>query len=64
MEKAFLPYYSTKANGSGIGLSICRDIIDNHQGQITLNNHSESGLQVAIKLPINLAEEARDQTKM
>jgi len=53
LQKAFLPYYSTKADGSGIGLSICREISDGHQGQITLNNHPQGGLQVEVHLPIN-----------
>ena len=52
MKKAFLPYYSTKTNGSGIGLSICREVIDAHQGQVTLNNHPEGGLQVTVCLPL------------
>jgi nitrogen fixation/metabolism regulation signal transduction histidine kinase len=52
MSKAFLPYYSTKSDGSGIGLSICREIIDGHQGQVTLSNHTEGGLQVFISLPV------------
>ena len=53
MSKAFLPYYSTKPDGSGIGLSICREIIDGHQGQVSLSNHVEGGLQVFISLPSN-----------
>jgi signal transduction histidine kinase len=53
LQKAFLPYYSTKADGSGIGLSICREISDGHQGQITLNNHPQGGLQVEVNLPIH-----------
>jgi len=52
MKKAFLPYYSTKSNGSGIGLSICREVVDAHQGQITLNNHPEGGLQVTVCFPM------------
>jgi len=52
MKKAFLPYFSTKDEGSGIGLSICREIVEAHQGQITLNNHSEGGLQVTVCLPL------------
>jgi nitrogen fixation/metabolism regulation signal transduction histidine kinase len=52
LQKAFLPYYSTKAEGSGIGLSVCREVIDAHQGQIILNNHPEGGLQVSLHLPL------------
>ncbi len=53
LTKAFLPYYSTKADGSGIGLGICREISDGHQGQITLNNHPQGGLQVEVRLPLS-----------
>ena len=53
LQKAFLPYYSTKTDGSGIGLSICREISDGHQGQITLNNHPKGGLQVGLTLPLS-----------
>jgi signal transduction histidine kinase len=52
LQKAFLPYYSTKAEGSGIGLSVCREVIDAHQGQIILNNHPQGGLQVSLHLPL------------
>jgi nitrogen fixation/metabolism regulation signal transduction histidine kinase len=52
LQKAFLPYYSTKAEGSGIGLSVCREVMDAHQGQIILNNHPEGGLQVSLHLPL------------
>ncbi|RHW74750.1 PAS domain-containing sensor histidine kinase [Colwellia sp. RSH04] len=52
MKKAFLPYYSTKKEGSGIGLSICREVIDAHHGKIALNNHPEGGLQVMLSLPL------------
>ena len=53
LQKAFLPYYSTKTEGSGIGLSICREISDGHQGRITLNNHPDGGLQVDVHLPLS-----------
>ena len=53
LQKAFLPYYSTKADGSGIGLSICREISDGHQGKITLNNHAEGGFQVEVHLSLS-----------
>jgi nitrogen fixation/metabolism regulation signal transduction histidine kinase len=53
MKKAFLPYYSTKVDGSGIGLSLCREVVDAHHGQITLNNHPKGGLQVTVCLSLN-----------
>ncbi len=38
LEKIFVPFYSTKAEGSGIGLSLSRQIIRNHGGQISVES--------------------------
>ena len=53
MLKAFLPYYSTKDTGSGIGLSICKEVIDAHLGSIELSNRSGGGLAVTIYIPVD-----------
>lgn len=39
----FVPYFTTKTNGSGLGLSICRNIIDLHKGQISVKSVPGSG---------------------
>jgi len=54
MQKAFLPYFSTKQDGSGIGLSICKEVVDAHQGNIQLNNHPQGGLEITVELPIKI----------
>ncbi len=51
MENALLPFYTTKQSGSGIGLSLCREIIDAHGGHISLENRKGGGLCVKILLP-------------
>lgn len=43
-EKIFTPFYSTKANGQGIGLMLCRDIIENHNGNLKLSTNETDGL--------------------
>ncbi len=42
-ENVFVPFYTTRKNGSGIGLSIARQIMKLHQGDIQLYNNSTRG---------------------
>ncbi|ALH94967.1 ATP-binding protein [Acinetobacter equi] len=42
--------------GSGLGLAIVKRIVDIHQGQLTIHNKSEGGLEVIISLPIHPIE--------
>lgn len=52
-ENLFVPFYSTKPQGSGIGLALCKQIIFNHRGQIKLQNRKDHhGVEVIISLPI------------
>jgi len=43
-EKMFTPFYSTKSNGQGIGLMLCREIIENHNGILDLSTKEKDGL--------------------
>lgn len=52
LENLFVPLYSTKSDGQGIGLSFCRNVIEQHQGVIELENNEESGVTVMIILPV------------
>ena len=48
----FVPFFTTKPEGSGIGLVLCRQIAENHGGSLTLVNHDDSGGCVAtLRLP-------------
>ena len=38
IEKVFIPFYSTKTNGSGIGLSICQQIMIRHKGRLMVQS--------------------------
>lgn len=49
-DKVFIPFFSTKKEGSGIGLSICRQIIQNHGGHISVSSRPEQGSVFTIRL--------------
>jgi two-component system nitrogen regulation sensor histidine kinase NtrY len=52
LEKIFVPFYSTKAEGSGIGLSLSRQIISNHGGQIGVESEDGKGTTFKVLLPV------------
>jgi nitrogen fixation/metabolism regulation signal transduction histidine kinase len=49
-EKIFIPFFTTKKDGSGIGLSLSRQIIRRHKGTISINSNPESGSAVTIRI--------------
>jgi len=51
-DNLFVPFYSTKVTGSGIGLTLCRQILFNHNGLITLQNN-EVGTEAVLTLPLS-----------
>lgn len=48
----FVPFYTTKESGTGIGLALVKTIVEAHQGTITLTNHADGGTQAEIRLPV------------
>ncbi|MBU2510010.1 PAS domain S-box protein [bacterium] len=51
-EKIFDPFFSTRNQGAGVGLSICQRIITDHGGVISISTSEYHGAQVNIRLPI------------
>ena len=50
MDKVFIPFYSTKTGGSGIGLSLCRQIVARHKGKISVQS-DKRGTVFKIEFP-------------
>ncbi len=51
LRNALLPFYSTKVGGSGVGLTLCREIVEAHDGELVLVNRRRGGLRVRLVLP-------------
>ncbi|GHT11577.1 sensor histidine kinase [Bacteroidia bacterium] len=50
LDKIFVPFFTTKTAGSGIGLSICRQIVNLHGGAISVQSEPEKGSVFTIQL--------------
>ena len=51
VEKVFVPFYTTKIGGTGLGMVFVRQIVDEHRGIITLKSQVGRGTTVTIRLP-------------
>ena len=51
IHKAFTPFFTTKAHGRGMGLAICRSIIEAHGGQFTINSNATNNSWIRFSLP-------------
>ncbi len=50
-RRAFEPFFTTKAKGTGLGLPICKKIVEAHGGQIRISSQPNVGTEVCIELP-------------
>jgi two-component system, LuxR family, sensor kinase FixL len=53
-ERLFQPFVTSKATGLGLGLSICRELVEAHQGRLSVASGATGGTVFVITLPIGL----------
>jgi C4-dicarboxylate-specific signal transduction histidine kinase len=53
LEQVFEPFFTSKVNGMGLGLSVCRTIIDAHGGELWVEHNSGRGATFHLSLPVS-----------
>ncbi len=53
-DRLFEPFVSTKESGTGLGLTICRRIVEDHKGHIDATNDPQGGAIVTVTVPVRV----------
>jgi len=64
IDKIYEPLFTTRAKGIGLGLAVCKTIIDRHEGQIEVKSEVGKGTTFTIKLPASKNETKEDYTEV
>jgi PAS domain S-box-containing protein len=56
IEDIFNPFYSSKTQGMGLGLAVCRSIVEAHGGRLWAENPSSGGASFSFRLPVGKKE--------
>jgi two-component system nitrogen regulation sensor histidine kinase NtrY len=51
LQKALMPFYSTKQHGTGLVLPLCREIVEARGGQLSIRNGTQTGLEILMQTP-------------
>jgi len=58
LRSIFRPFYSTKPDGTGLGLSFCRRVTEEHGGEIRVKSELSEGSTFSVILPVRQEESA------
>jgi signal transduction histidine kinase len=56
-KKLWSPFFTTKAKGMGLGLAICKRIVEAHKGKISLKSNVGKGTKFMVIVPLELEPE-------
>ena len=56
LARVFVPFFTTKVGGNGLGLSIVRRIVETHHGRVRIENRAGGGVRVTLILPLEQPE--------
>jgi two-component system sensor histidine kinase FlrB len=52
LEKIFEPFYTTRSQGTGLGLAVVKTVAQSHHGKVTVHNTTEGGACFTLRLPV------------
>jgi len=52
LEKIFVPFFTTKSRGTGLGLPVARRVAESHGGTLEIETHAEGGTAATLRVPI------------
>lgn len=58
LERLFEPLFTTRVTGTGLGLALCRRIVEKHSGTITASNRADGGAAFVVRIPLQTATSA------
>jgi PAS domain S-box-containing protein len=64
LEKIWTPFFTTKAKGLGLGLPICKRIVDAHDGKITVESTPNKGTKFTVTIPVKPKDEKEKEEKI
>ena len=61
IKRCMEPFYTTKAGGTGLGLSVCRGIVDHYGSELRVESPADGGTSIAFQLPLVRSKVTQEQ---